>query len=65
MARVTGKGLSTKENRYSSHTSAREPLYTWFARHPGVKRALAGAGAGAVALLAAHALRKEDGGAPR
>jgi hypothetical protein len=27
MARVTGKGLSTKENRYSSHTSAREPLY--------------------------------------
>jgi NAD(P)-dependent dehydrogenase (short-subunit alcohol dehydrogenase family) len=52
------------EGDFHDQTHTRS-VYTWFARHPGVKRALAGVVAGAVALLAAHALRKEDGGAPR
>jgi NAD(P)-dependent dehydrogenase (short-subunit alcohol dehydrogenase family) len=52
------------EGDFHDQAKARS-VYSWFARHPGVKQALGGAVAGAVALLAAHALRKEDEGAPR
>ena len=52
------------EGDFHDQAKARS-IYTWFARHPGVKRALGGAAAGAVALLAAQAFQKQGERAPQ